>query len=129
MRSKGIFISISFLLLTASASATTCDDPKTQTDINLCALSALDAETAAINSVYNRYRARLTPIEKQRIKDVQLAWIRYKDLACAFEASVVEGGSMQPYVMAQCLSEQTKARRLQLEASFRCDLRVTPGCL
>lgn len=118
------------LLLAANIShAATCDDPKTQTEINRCASSTLEAETAAINSVYNRYRAGLDATEKQQLKDVQLAWIKYKDLACKFETLGVEGGSMQPYVLAQCLIEQTKTRRKQLEALLRCDSGTTPGCL
>ena len=112
---------------TTTAEAATCDEPQTQIEINRCASSALDAETASINSVYNRYRAGLEPAEKQQLKDVQLAWIKYKDLACKFEASGVEGGSMQPYVLAQCLIEQTKTRRKQLESLLRCDSGTTPG--
>lgn len=119
---------IAMLLLgSTAAKASTCDDPKTQMDINRCASSALDAEAAAINSVYSRYRAGLNSVEKKQLKDVQLAWIKFKDLACKFEASTVEGGSMQPYVLAQCLIEQTKVRRKQLEALLRCDSGTTPG--
>lgn len=104
-----------------------CDKPQTQTDINQCASSNLDAETAALNSVYNRYRASLNEAEKQQLKEVQLAWIKYRDLDCKFEASGIEGGSMQPFVLSQCLIEQTKTRRMQLEALLRCDSGVTPG--
>ncbi|TNY27001.1 hypothetical protein BV497_05540 [Fulvimonas soli] len=97
-------------------------------EINQCASSALEAETAAINSVYNRYRIELSAAQKQQLKDVQLAWIRYKDLACNYNASELTGGSMQPYVIAQCLTEQTIIRRKQLEALLNCESGTTPGC-
>jgi uncharacterized protein YecT (DUF1311 family) len=118
---------ILLLLGTPLAQAATCDDPQTQMEINRCASSELDAETASINSVYNRYRASLEPAQKEQLKEVQLAWIKYKDLACKFEASGLEGGSMQPYVLAQCLIEQTKTRRKQFESLLRCDSGTTPG--
>lgn len=118
-----------FLLLATPglAFAIDCSDPTAQVEINLCANRQLETETAAINSVYNRYRANLGILEKQRIKEVQLAWIKYRDLACKFEAWPVEGGSMHPYVLSQCLIKQSKIRRRQLEELLRCDTGVSPG--
>lgn len=113
------------LFATSSAGANTCDVPQTQMEINRCASSELDAETASINAVYHRYRSSLNSAEKQQLKNVQLAWIKYKDLACKFEASGVEGGSMQPYVLTQCLIAQTKIRRQQLASLLRCDSGTT----
>lgn len=120
-------IMASLLLVTGSATAGTCDNPQTQMEMNQCASNALEAETTTINSVYNRYRASLSPAEKLELKNVQLAWIQYKDLACKFEASAVDGGSMQPYVLARCLTDQTQARRKQLDSLLRCDAGPVPG--
>lgn len=129
MRAANCFriFSIALLLSPRISVATDCAKPTTQNEINQCANSQLEAEMAAINSVYNRYRASLDATEKQQLKDVQLAWIKYRDLACKFEASPVEGGSMYSYVLAQCLIKQSKSRRQQLEELLRCDTGVTPG--
>lgn len=117
------------LLLAQNAVAADCDSPVNQMEINRCASSELDAETSALNSVFGKYRDMLDVSDKQRLDEVGVAWGKYKDLACNFEASAVQGGSMQPYVLAQCLVGHTKIRRKQLEALLRCDSGVTPGCL
>ncbi len=61
--------------------------------MNQCGGSDLERETKKINKAYNDYRAKLTPEQKLEFKEVQLAWIKFKDVACKFEASGVEGGS------------------------------------
>ncbi|PLY57301.1 hypothetical protein HBH1_04393 [Herbaspirillum sp. BH-1] len=105
-----------------------CREPKSQTDINLCSQNEYKAEEARINAVYNQYRDRLNSFEKQKIKEVQLAWIKFRDLSCGFEASATEGGSMQASLISQCMTEQTSVRRKQLEKMMQCSHRVVPGC-
>lgn len=124
-----IFFCVGMLFLAKNALAADCESPVNQMEINRCASSELDAETSAMNSVFGKYRDMLDVSEKQRLDEVGVAWAKYKDMACNFEASAVQGGSMQPYVLAQCLVGYTKIRRKQLEALLRCDSGVTPGCL
>lgn len=104
------------------ASEADCNDPQNQIEMNQCASQELDAETAAINSVYRSYRATLGAFERQRLKEEELAWIKSKDATCEKEASDVAGGSAHSAVLAHCLIGQSKARRKQLEAWTRCGM-------
>ena len=51
---------------------------------------------------------------------MQLAWIKFKDLACQFETSGTEGGSVHAMVLAECLIEKTRHRNKELEALANC---------
>lgn len=103
-----------------SIAATDCQNPRTQTDINQCASKELDNETKKINKIYNEYREKLNPARKQQLKEVQLAWIKFKDLACQFDASGVEGGSVHSMVLSSCLAEKTRQRSKELESLANC---------
>ena len=104
----------------SGALALDCSNAQTQTDMNHCAASDLDRETKKINKAYSDYRAKLNPAQKQQLKDVQLARIKFKDLACQFEASGVEGGSAQAMVLANCLADKTRQRSKEIEALGSC---------
>ena len=110
--------SIALLLLPAlplHAQTLDCDNAMTQTEMNQCAAQALEQEDQRLNRVYNQYRAGLQAKDRQALKQVQLAWIKFRDLDCKQVASVYEGGSMQPMVHAHCLAERTRERITHLE--------------
>jgi len=88
--------------------------------MNQCAASELDRETNKINKTYNEFRKKLNPTQKQKLKEVQLAWIKFKDLACQFETSGVEGGSAHSMILMNCLTEKTRQRNKELDALSRC---------
>lgn len=97
-----------------------CQNANTQADMNQCASSDLARETQIINKTYRDLRAKLNPAQQRQFKKVQLAWIKYKDLSCEFEASGVEGGSAHAMVLAACLAEKTRLRNKELEALNSC---------
>lgn len=114
---------VSFFALVVSANAVwalDCRNPQTQTEINQCGSSDLERETKKINKTYNDYRAKLNPAQKQDFKEVQLAWIKFKDLSCKFEASGAEGGSMYSMVLSGCLAAKTAQRNKEIEALASC---------
>lgn len=106
--------------IASSALASDCKNPKTQTDMSLCASTDLDRETIKINKTYNALKTKSNPKQQQQIKEVQLAWIKFKDLACKFEASGVEGGSAYSMVLSNCLVEKTRQRNKELEVLANC---------
>jgi uncharacterized protein YecT (DUF1311 family) len=114
--------SVFSLLLGAAfpALALDCAKAQTQADINQCAGQDLEQETARINRTYRAYLQRLDAGQQQQLKAVQLAWIKFKDLACQFESAGVAGGSAHPAVLANCLAEKTRQRNQELEALSRC---------
>ena len=114
----GLFLSTT--TVTNSALALDCRNPQSQTAMNQCASVELEYETKKINKTYNNYRANLDPTHRQQLKEVQLAWIKFKDLACEFDASGSEGGSVHSMVLANCLTEKTRQRNKELETLANC---------
>lgn len=76
-----------------------CRDPRTQVEMNLCAVRDYDAADAEMNRVYARLRAALDAEARPPLVELQRAWLRFRNLQCAFEASGYEGGSMQPFLL------------------------------
>lgn len=114
-----LFLSLP-LFFCAHALALDCKNPQTQTDMNMCAAHDLDRETQKINKTYNTVRAKLSSKQQQDLKEVQLAWIKFKDLACKFEASGVEGGSVYSMILSGCLTAKTIQRNKELDYLLSC---------
>ncbi len=110
----------SSLLFSNFAFALNCPNAQTQTEMNQCAFAELNRATTQINQTYYHLRTKLNPVQKQQLKDVQLTWIKFKDLACEFEASGVEGGSVHSMILSACLSKMTQQRNKELEALANC---------
>lgn len=108
------------LIFSTSALALDCQNAETQSDMNKCFSIELDRETEKINKTYNDYKKRLDQVQKQQLKEVQVAWIKFKDLACKFEASGVEGGSAYPMILAACLTSKTRQRGEELQYLSSC---------
>ena len=110
--------SAALLLLPAlqlQAQTLDCDNAMSQMEMNQCAAQALEREDQQLNRVYTQYRAGLSAKDKQALKQVQLAWINFRDLDCKQVASAYEGGSMQPMVHTDCLAQRTRERITHLE--------------
>ena len=108
------------LIVSSSALALNCQNPQTQTDMNQCASIDLDRETKTLNKTYGDFRTKLNSTQNQKFKEVQLAWIKFKDLACKFEAAGIYGGSAYPMVLANCLIKKTRQRNKELEVLDNC---------
>ena len=107
--------------MTSISWAQDCRKPKTQLEMNQCAKRDYDTATKEINQIYNEYRKRLNPSQKEQIKEVQLAWIKYRDLACKFESSGVSGGSAESMIVGVCLTRLTRARIAELKTLSKCE--------
>lgn len=98
-----------------------CANAMDQSSLNQCASADYAVQDKRLNQLYGDYRKRLDDGQKQQLKDAQLAWVKYRDLACAFESSAVEGGSAYPMVMNGCLSAKTSSRADELEQLSACE--------
>ena len=117
MKIRFMFAATLLLLpaLQLQAQTLDCDNAMTQMEINQCAAQALEQADQELNRVYTQYRAGLQAKDWQALKQVQLAWIKFRDLDCKQVASIYEGGSMQPMVRSNCLAERTRERISHLE--------------
>ena len=106
-------------LLSASALAD-CNAPATQSEMTQCAGQAYPTADKKLNLAYNAYRARLSAEQKKKLTQAQLAWVKFRDLSCAFESSGAEGGSAYPMVRSGCLAAKTESRLKEIKALQEC---------
>lgn len=97
-----------------------CGDLQTQSEMNQCVAADYAKVDRELNKAYNDYPSRLAEEQKRQLRDAQLAWIRFRDLSCAFESSGVKGGSVYPLILHSCLASMTRARLQQLSVLASC---------
>jgi uncharacterized protein YecT (DUF1311 family) len=108
-------------VLPLAVMAKNCGDFTNQVDMNACAATELQKQDKQLNKVYNDYRARLSSEQKQQLKEVQTAWLKFRDLSCKFQSSGVEGGSVYPFILQSCLTSMTQDRLKVLQYLSKCE--------
>ena len=114
---KSSYLLIFLTLITTSVqihASESCNNLKTQLEMNVCWAQEYQREDTKLNKNYKELVGKLGPSGKQRLKAVQLSWIKFRDLQCDFEASKYDGGSIQPLVRSSCLTRMTKQRNKDL---------------
>lgn len=96
-----------------------CEDPKTQFELNVCADRKFAASDAELNRVYGQLASKLEDRRRARLKAAEVAWLKYRDANCEYEAALYEGGSMRPMVRSLCLERVTKARTAELRGQLK----------
>jgi uncharacterized protein YecT (DUF1311 family) len=99
-----------------------CGQFTAQPDLNACAAANLQAADAALNQMYQKLMAQQTDgSSKKQLKDVERAWMDYRDKECAFEVGPQQsGGSIWPMEMSNCLEEMTAARLREVTRLSGC---------
>lgn len=92
----------------------------TQMELNECAGADFKRSDAAMNAAYAKLMKRIGPTAQDGLKAAQRAWLSYRDKSCDLEALAVEGGSIQPLVRAECLSQLTAERTKMLNGYLTC---------
>ncbi|AIR01900.1 lysozyme inhibitor LprI family protein [Pluralibacter gergoviae] len=117
---RGIILTVG-LLLSAGALAEDCGNAATQLAMNECAAGEYQAADKKLNDTYATVLQRATGETKARVKTAQQKWIALRDADCALVASGTEGGSVQPMIRSQCLTEKTVERTAWLESLLNCE--------
>ncbi|HEY1655090.1 MAG TPA: lysozyme inhibitor LprI family protein [Candidatus Tumulicola sp.] len=95
-----------------------CHAARTQSQLDDCwAARAAQARTA-LDGVYPRAKAavRKLDVDPKLLAAAQSAWNDARKATCAFEVSLVAGGSIAPMVRSTCDDRITRARTARLEA-------------
>lgn len=120
-------ITVLAFLLPAAAMAQQVDceaSDLTQTEMNFCAEQAFIAADEELNFAYRLALTEVKAIDEQNamagietplpleeaLRQAQRAWIEFRDDACAAEALLVQGGTMQPMVGTLCLARLSRER-------------------
>jgi uncharacterized protein YecT (DUF1311 family) len=131
-------VSILFILLATGAAAADsaplyktrdCGKEMVQADMNECAGANLAAADAELNRVYAKLMSEQgDQPSKDQLKDVERAWMAYRDKECAFEIGPQnQGGSIWPMAMDNCLQEKTDTRIRELKPLLDC-AEGDPSC-
>jgi uncharacterized protein YecT (DUF1311 family) len=92
-----------------------CPGDGTQFELNRCAARARDKADAELNKAYRELMNGTTGPERAKLRDAQLAWIKFRDAQCDYESVGNKGGSIYPMVYSFCLAKMTNARVKQLQ--------------
>ena len=96
--------------------AENCKNPQSQLAMNTCAAKDYERDDASLNKTYKDLVAKLEKDRREKVKEIQIAWIKYRDLQCDFDSASYEGGTMYSLVRSSCLSQMTKQRTKDLKA-------------
>lgn len=100
------------------AAAQNCKNPETQMAMNVCSARDYEREDARLNKTYRDLVAKLESAKREKLREVQRAWLSFRDLNCDFQSADYQGGSIYSLVQSSCLTEMTKQRTKDLKATL-----------
>ncbi|HDS5325663.1 TPA: DUF1311 domain-containing protein [Klebsiella aerogenes] len=109
------------LLASGAAWADDCSNANTQTEMNQCAAAQYQAADKKLNETWQQALKRASGQQLELLKKAQQAWISLRDADCAFLASGAEGGSMQPMLTSQCMTDKSVEREAFLASLLQCE--------
>ena len=118
---KHYLIAGAALLLSANALADECANASTQLELNTCTAQQYQAADKKLNQTYQAAIKRAAAPQRDLLKKAQQAWIALRDADCTFVGSRTEGGSIQPMIVNQCLTEKTVEREAFLASLMQCE--------
>ena len=118
---KRTLIAAAALLASGAAWADDCSNANTQTEMNQCAAAQYQAADKKLNETWQHALKRASGQQQELLKKAQQAWISLRDADCAFLASGAEGGSMQPMLISQCMTDKSVEREAFLASLLQCE--------
>lgn len=123
-----IIIAAALLVAFASAGLAqeyNCQNPQFQQEMNQCAALEFQAADRELNKVYRGAIAFMKQIDTDQpeelvgaedaLRQAQRDWIRFRDGACEAEGFLFRGGTMEPLIVATCLTRLTQRRTSDLQ--------------
>ena len=118
---KRTLIAAAALLASGAAWADDCSNANTQTEMNQCAAAQYQAADKKLNETWQQALKRASGQQQELLKKAQQAWISLRDADCAFLASGAEGGSMQPMLISQSMTDKSVEREAFLASLLQCE--------
>ena len=84
-----------------------------------CAEKELRQAEAELRSARTRLTATIEAPPRTRMRRAERAWLSYRKSNCDAEASIYEGGTIQPFIQTLCLARVTRARAAELLAQLK----------
>ncbi|WP_162826836.1 lysozyme inhibitor LprI family protein [Pseudolabrys taiwanensis] len=89
------------------------DETKSTADMNACVDRELAVWDDILNETFRRLRDKLDAQQKEKLRDMQRAWIVSKEKTCAFYWDYFQGTMASP-MAASCVNRETARRALFL---------------
>ncbi|BBQ84434.1 MULTISPECIES: lysozyme inhibitor LprI family protein [Enterobacteriaceae] len=118
---KSVLPALALLLTSGYALADECASANTQAEMNACAAEQYQAADKKLNQTWQDVLKRAEPTQRDLLKKAQTAWIALRDADCAFLSSSTHGGSVQPMINSQCLTDKTTEREAFLASLLQCE--------
>jgi uncharacterized protein YecT (DUF1311 family) len=96
-----------------------CADAQSQAEMNICWGKEYKAADATLNQVYGQLTRKLDDADRAQLKQVEAAWLKYRDANCEFVADQYKGGSIRPMIEAMCLADTTRNRTTELRNQIK----------
>jgi uncharacterized protein YecT (DUF1311 family) len=93
-------------------------DPEAQRSPQLmaCAERKFKEATAELRSARAALYEDLEPRSRVKLRSAERLWLRYRKSNCETEASIYEGGTIQPLIQLRCMTRVTVERADELKA-------------
>ena len=86
-------------------------------DITVCLEKELKLQDKKLNQAYKKTMSRIQNFRKEDLKNIQRAWMKYRDLKCGFYYHS-ESGRSGLSDMSECFLDETILRTIELEHTF-----------
>lgn len=92
------------------------EDEKNHSTLGMVSCAAREQQwwDGQLNILYGTLRANLSSDGSDALRDIQRAWIKYKDAKCAFPYKFFEGGTMAQPIAADCVMRMTAERAIEI---------------
>lgn len=96
-------------------------DPEAQRSPQLmaCAERKFKEATAALKHVRDELYSDLEPRSRVKFRATERLWLGYRKSNCDAEASIYEGGTIQPLIQLRCMTRVTQERADELKAQVQ----------
>jgi uncharacterized protein YecT (DUF1311 family) len=92
-----------------------CANTNSNIEYKECQHRAYATADQKLNQVYKQIVSKLSGVEKQKLINAQLAWIKFRDNNCDFEVYESRRGSGYSGFLSECLERMTYSRIKELE--------------
>ena len=107
--------------LGAGSRGQTAEDPchpdaQRSPQLMACAERKFKEAAAELKRVRDRLYSDLEPRSRAKMRAAERAWLGYRKSNCEAEASIYEGGTIQPLIQLRCMTRLTLKRADELKA-------------
>lgn len=93
---------------------------QSQSEMNMQAASAFKKADDELNKVYGKVLAEMDTASKEKLRDSQRLWVKFRDAEGNFRADLeARGGSMAPLILYGTMTDLTEKRSNQLRSILK----------